>query len=51
MMRLGGGIKYDFGKKSGTSAVKITGGKIKFPVTASSIIIRATTTSTKAIAQ
>jgi len=27
----GGGIKYDFGKKSGTSAVKITGGKIEFP--------------------
>jgi hypothetical protein len=27
----GGGIKYDFGKKSGTSPVKITGGKIEFP--------------------
>jgi len=27
----GGGIKYDFGKKSGTSAVKITGEKIEFP--------------------
>jgi hypothetical protein len=27
----GQGIKYDFGKKSGTSDVKITGGKIEFP--------------------
>ena len=27
----GGGIKYDFGQKSGTSQVKITGKKIEFP--------------------
>ena len=35
----GQGIKYDFGKKSGTSAVKITGEKIEFPFPPNNAII------------